>query len=81
MHPALCIDEILREIFAHVAQKDDLRGMALACRTLYEPVMDDIWTSPRSLKGLIRCLPEELLDDIDVTGLKYVREFSYLTTG
>ena len=62
MHRCLQVDEILEVIASCLFHKDKhgLANMALACRTFYEPALNQYWCEVDSLSRLLECLPEDI---------------------
>ncbi|KAF5362255.1 hypothetical protein D9756_002322 [Leucocoprinus leucothites] len=57
MHPALRIDEVLRQIFFYAADsKKDLTSLAQVCRSWKEPALDFTWKFLPSLSPLLNLL-------------------------
>lgn len=77
MHPGLRIVEVLELIIAY-CQDEDYPNIALTCRVFCEPIMDRRWNKLQGMKALVCCLPEEVLDTVDVLGRTVVRELHYL---
>lgn len=77
MHRCLLIHEIAQLVAAHLndAQDDDestwaparqdLAHLALACRALYEPAINELWSRLEGLKPLVQCLPPDAVREHD----------------
>lgn len=70
-HQVLRINELLNFIAADLPSKDQVQ-MALTCRAIYEPIMDRRWAHIYSVACLIRCLPEDALEETDDEGVVQV---------
>ncbi|KAF9225243.1 hypothetical protein BS17DRAFT_730527 [Gyrodon lividus] len=71
MHKALCVQEILSNIFDRVCTDLDdpewqpnlnpsLAALARTCRTFQEPAVDALWFQLDDLTPLLRCLPQDV---------------------
>ena len=63
MHPCLTVDEVVRNIanLFHSKEAKSLLCLGLACRAFYDPAMDVLWRSLRSIDPLLRCLPRDVI--------------------
>lgn len=59
MNDCLCVSEIASRVYGFLPPKSAL-SLALTCRTLLEPGLDEIWRDIQSLEPLIACLPKDL---------------------
>ncbi|KIP11108.1 hypothetical protein PHLGIDRAFT_125012 [Phlebiopsis gigantea 11061_1 CR5-6] len=60
-HLCLLIDEILRNIAAHLPDNRSCLSMGLCCRAFFEPAMDALWCNLSGLRPLLKCLSEEII--------------------
>ena len=61
MHPALHIQELLCEIFQFIGERSETRRPTLnalvqVCKTFYEPAMNELWHTQKSLLPFILLL-------------------------
>ena len=61
MHPALHIQELLSEIFQFIGERSETRRPTLnalvqVCKTFYEPAMNELWHTQKSLLPFILLL-------------------------
>ncbi|GJE95704.1 hypothetical protein PsYK624_118900 [Phanerochaete sordida] len=68
MHHALLINEVVEHIAEGVGTEDDqtLLEMSLVCRAFFDPAMNVRWRVLSDIDHLIRVLPVEILDGIEV---------------
>ncbi|KAJ3500852.1 hypothetical protein NMY22_g19122 [Coprinellus aureogranulatus] len=59
MNHCLRVSEVVSTVYAFLQPKHAL-DLALTCRTLLEPGLDEIWRDIQSFDPLIACMPEDL---------------------
>jgi len=66
MHRCLNILEIVEAILHHLHssdETDDMITVALTCHLFSEPALNIIWSTLTGLAPLIRCFPDDVLDE------------------
>ncbi|GJE97477.1 hypothetical protein PsYK624_136980 [Phanerochaete sordida] len=73
MHRCLRITEVVQAIADDVRLRSDLLSMGLACRTFFDPAMNEMWRYLPAPEPLIRLLPEHVRGSGPDSELKIVR--------
>lgn len=65
MHPALLVDEILRQVFDFCSEhgRATLLSLALSCKAWKDPALDHLWIRLSSLAPLLHLVPGVALVD------------------
>ncbi|KAJ7122086.1 hypothetical protein C8R44DRAFT_735807 [Mycena epipterygia] len=69
MHRTLRIPEMVHLIISHVAAEDgasDLAVLARTCTSFHDTALDELWARQSSIINLIRCMPEDLWETVDM---------------